>query len=675
MRRAIPILCVLSALAAAAGCKKAPPKAAEPKPSAAKPAEAKYDAVNRRDFNRLAVELYLPLFWVADADEDGALDPAELAVLWGMEDTRWHAWVKAGAFTETFAAAYAKVKARADGGPDLSGLAPDEKTRRETILRELSQGRPTVVANDFSSASAQDKAIVEHVLAAAVLIEQIHARQRGADGLAAKIPADDTASRAAFYRNQGPWCVAPKTESDPNCSALPDKPKQISGLYPAALQSEKFCEGLAERKDADKLMHQFFVVGGTADAPEAVPYSKAYAEQMTKISDHLEQAAAAIKTEDEAAFKAYLEAAAASFLSNEWQPADEAWSKMNVHNSKWYLRIGPDEVYFEPCSRKAGFHVSFARINQDSLAWQKKLDPVKGELETTLAKLAGKPYVARDVAFHLPDFIDIVINAGDSRSPHGATIGQSLPNWGPVANEGRGRTVAMTNLYEDPDSLAQLELQATSLLCADTMKTYTRSPEPQVMSTVLHEAAHNLGPAHEYEVNGKTASKIFGGPLASTMEELKAQTAALFFTDWLADKKLIEPEMAQKAHTRDVVWAFGHIARGMYTASGKPKPYSQLAAIQLGYLEKAGAATWRPEETAANGEDKGCLSLDQAKFPAAAKALMIEVAQIKARGDKKGALKLRADFVDADSRTARLETIKERWLRAPKASFVYAIKR
>ena len=37
------------------------------------------------------------------------------------------------------------------------------------------------------------------------------------------------------------------------------------------------------------------------------------------------------------------------------------------------------------------------------------------------------------------------LDAGDARAASGATIGQSLPNWGPVANEGRGRTVAMTD--------------------------------------------------------------------------------------------------------------------------------------------------------------------------------------------------------------------------------------
>ena len=46
-------------------------------------------------------------------------------------------------------------------------------------------------------------------------------------------------------------------------------------------------------------------------------------------------------------------------------------------------------------------------------------------------------YAARKVAFNFPDFIEIVLNAGDSRSALGAVMGQSLPNWGKVAQENR----------------------------------------------------------------------------------------------------------------------------------------------------------------------------------------------------------------------------------------------
>src|SRR5690606_37420512 len=186
-----------------------------------------------------------------------------------------------------------------------------------------------------------------------------------------------------------------------------------------------------------------------------------------------------------------------------WWPADEAWAKMDAKNSKYYLRIGPDEVYDEPCSTKALFHVSFGVINQGSVKWQAKLDPLKTDMEKALAALAGAPYKAREVSFKLPDFVDVARNAGDSRKAFGATIGQSLPNFGPVANEGRGRTVAMTNFYTDPDSIASLKETTESLFCKDAMALYTTDQEPQLMSTVLHEAAHNLGPAHQYKVGGK----------------------------------------------------------------------------------------------------------------------------------------------------------------------------
>jgi hypothetical protein len=319
--------------------------------------------------------------------------------------------------------------------------------------------------------------------------------------------------------------------------------------------------------------------------------------------------------------------------------------------------------------------VSFGLINQESLKWQQKLDPLKTEMENALATLAGKPYVARAVSFKLPDFVDIALNAGDSRKAFGATIGQSLPNFGPVANGGRGRTVAMTNFYTDPDSIATAKEQAESLFCKDTMAKWSSEQEPQLMSTVLHEAAHNLGPAHQYKANGKIDREAFGGPLASTLEELKAQTAALFFTEWLADKKQISREDADHAHVRDMFWAFGHISRGMYGENNHPKNYSQLAAIQVGSLVKQGAMTWKADEVAANGTDKGCFSLDLAKAPAAIKTLMTDVAQVKAKGDKARAEALIKEHVGAPGEKRPIhQTITERITRAPKASFVYSVK-
>jgi hypothetical protein len=636
-------------------------------------AQAPTERLSRADFNRHAVYLALPLFWIDDANGNGMPDPDEIATPWGVASPAPE-WIKDGKLTPAFQTAYDQIGALKAGGFKEEGLSAEEKARRAAVRAELDQGRPAIVKSDFRSAPAEEKALVTNVMEAAKLIERIYAKQNGVLDLARGLSKDDPASLFLFYRNQSPFCEQPKTEGDPACSALPGKVKKMSGMYPASVQQDpKFCETLAKNPDSKALFYQFATIAEEGGKLTAVPYTVAYKEEMTAISAGLKKAADGIANPAEAPLKAYLGAAAQAFLDNDWPKADEAWAAMNVSNSKYYLRIGPDETYSEPCSRKANFHVSFARINQDSLTWQKKLEPVKKEMETTLAKMAGAPYKARDVKFHLPDFIDIILNAGDSRNAVGATIGQSLPNWGPVAEKG-GRTVAMTNLYTDKDSLDALKTQVTSLFCRSVTADMSMDPGLLTMSTVLHEAAHNLGPAHEYKVSGKTDDVIFGGPLASTLEELKAQTSALFFVDWLVEKGIIDAKTASQSHVRDLFWAMGHTAQGMYDGNHKPKPYSQLAAIQIGYLLKAGAVQWNAEQPAANGQDKGCFALDMPKFKPAILELEKMVLAIKAKGDKAGAEKLLAEFVDGGGEWKTLkETLRERWLRVPKTSFLYAI--
>jgi hypothetical protein len=295
-------------------------------------------------------------------------------------------------------------------------------------------------------------------------------------------------------------------------------------------------------------------------------------------------------------------------------------------------------------------------------------------MEKTIAAMAGKPYRARKVQFRIPDFIDVVLNAGDQRSAHGATIGQSLPNWGEVAKKG-GRTVAMTNLYTDADSREQQTALMSSLFCKATNAQATTTPRESLISSLLHEEAHHLGPSHEYAVDGKVDDVIFGGTLASTLEELKAQTSSMFLTDWLVTKGVFTQEEAQKIQLRNIAWQFGHISRGMYTADGTPRNYSQLSAMQLGAFVKAGAVSWHAQEMAANGKDQGCIEIDFAALPEAVKSFEKTVLEIKASGDKARAEELKAQYVDAKDAFADMKkVIAERYLRAPKATFVYSVK-
>lgn len=607
-------------------------------------------ALPRADFNRLAAQADLPLFWKPSADENRPAAPADLEA--AGSPAALAKYVKDGAFTPEWDAAYARLV---------------EMRRLEAVRKELDQGRPNLVVTDLRKAPAADKTLARRIVAAARLIEDLYAAQTG--GAAWKQKLADAPSRALYARNQMPWCLAALTEHDPFCSAVPSFPARKSGAYPAALpQDGKMCDELRARPDGKSLLDPFTVVREKDGKLSAVPLIEAYGPKMKAVAVEL-RAAAAAQGQDEAALKAYLLGAAKGFETGDWAEADEAWSRMGSRNTKWYLRVAPDEVEFDPCQEKAGFHVSFAKIDQTSLAWQDKLMPIKQEMEDALAALIGPAYTARQAAFQLPDFIEMVVNAGDSRHATGATIGQSLPNWGKVAEENRRRTVVMTNLFEDPDSKKTAREKAADVLDAETLKDWAQDKEPGLIGVILHESAHNLGPHSDSRIGGKKPSEVFGGRLSSVLEEFKAQTAALWYVQLLKKKGLIDDALARRVLVHELAWCFGHIAQGYTTETGAPKPYAQLSAVQIGWLARAGALTWT---AGPDGVER--LKADFEKMPAAVESLMKKVGTVYASGDKAGAQALLDEFVSgAGAALVRQRDVRERLGKYPRESYRYTV--
>ncbi len=640
------------------------PAAEQPKKD--DPPAVTFNRIEREPFNRVAARLNLPVFWKADTNGNGAVDPDEVVML-RFYDTA-PVWTDDGVFTQAFLDAYEAIVNASESEP---GGSEGESARMAALWEELDQGKVTLIHNELELTEGE-KTFLEHMEKAVDLADKLHARQLGVWGMLEKIPPADAAARRVFTRNWGPACLAPKTAGNPACRVIEGVQKVPVDVYPAELQAQEgFCKTLMAHADKKDLMAPFTVVRQEGGKLVAVPYTKAYEDDMKAMSEELKAAAGALDPEKEAALVAYLNAAAAAFEDNNWEPVDEKWAAMNSGNSRWYVRVGPDETYWEPCNEKAGFHVTFAVINKGVGAWQEKLNPLRQEMENMMAKLAGPPYKAREVNFQMPDFIDIVYNAGDARKNMGAVIGQSLPNWGPVANEGRGRTVVMTNLYTDTDSMSLRAEQAKSLFTKESLNALNEKDVPGLIGIILHEAAHNLGPSHEYQVNGKKDSDVFGGPLATMLEELKAQTAALYYIDLLLKKELLTPEAAKTAYLDNIVWAMGHVSRGMYTESKLPRPYSHVSAIHVGFLMDEGAISWDAEALAANGKDKGAFVLDMEKFPAASEKLMQVSASIKGAGDKAKAEALVARYVDGE--LIPFAVVAERWLRHPRASFVYSL--
>jgi len=213
---------------------------------------------------------------------------------------------------------------------------------------------------------------------------------------------------------------------------------------------------------------------------------------------------------------------------------------------------------------------------------------------------------------------------------------------------------------------------ASSLLTSSAMVRYTDDAAPGLLGTILHEATHNLGPASEYRVAGRTAEDAFGGGMASMLEELKAQSGALYFVSFLLGRQVIDQALAEQIYVDSITWAFGHISRGMYTATGGRKAYSQLAAIQVGFLLDEGAITWDPNALAADGTHRGAFSFDFARLPGACQRMMERVVRIKATNDRAAAEALARRYVDGDRVPQAIITQRARAF--PQTTFVYAVE-
>jgi len=185
-----------------------------------------FDRVDRHAFNRAAVRLNLPLFWLSDSKGDGAVQPEEVASLlfYSTEDR----WVEDGRFTPHFEEVYELIVAEvARDESEVAGVDAVELERRRLVRRDLDYGIATLVAGDLRDLPEDHKAFVRRMLSAAELIDRIYGRQTGCEAMAERLPEGDSESRSMFRRNWGSRGVAPETERNPACSAIPGAPRRI----------------------------------------------------------------------------------------------------------------------------------------------------------------------------------------------------------------------------------------------------------------------------------------------------------------------------------------------------------------------------------------------------------------------------------------------------------------
>jgi hypothetical protein len=567
-----------------------------------------------------------------------------------------------------------------------------ELKRQETIAKELLKGVPLTIESDFRSENYtdSDRCFVKKFAEASLLIEDLYQTQRGTFRYKRNIPGNDTNSILLYERNQGVWCETEGLRLDPFCNADPSFPERKSDAYPADLKHDSdMCKSLRSEPNGTELISPFAVVRKNENGEGfiAIPFNnnKIYGHLMKKVASKLDDAAGCYSAQDEEKLQVYLRAAASGFRNNRWDEADIAWYNVNAGTSRWFVRIAPDETDYDICGEKAGFQAILATYSRKMSFWQEKLEPVMQKMEGELASLiAHTPYRERTIKIRIPEFIEIMINAGDSRKNLSGWSGKMLPNWGRLVDEGKTRAVLQVNLDDDKSIVEENRQRAGFLFSNNLMANYDLAQACGSLSIVLHALSHNIGPQMSYRVggaDGKDSRQIFGGRVATILEELKAKLLEIWLSQYLVENGIITHDQMTGEYINSLEYMYKAIA-----TNSPSENHRDLSIIVMNEFLKSGAV--RQSDDSSDRNISWELDADFNLFHESAEKLLNKVLELKVLGgdwvlnsnfqrfiDPQGATR----FITENTRDNSLKhdlirEMKKRFATIPLESFAYSVR-
>jgi hypothetical protein len=512
-----------------------------------------------------------------------------------------------------------------DASAEDATVPPPPSQTIQQITKMSDRFVPTPMKVNLSTLSKNDEQALAKLIEAARVMDAIFLKQAWSGNLAKlqELHADPTPLGEArlhyFWLNKGPW-----SEIDNQMPFLPGVPPRPDGanFYPEDMKKIEFEAWLVSLPaDQQETAKGFFsIIHRTSKSLELIPYSKAYAAELTKAAALLREAAALTEN---ASLKKFLELRAQAFLNDDYYASDVAWMDLDAPLE---VTIGPYETYND---KIFGYKAAFeAFIN------------IRDEVETNkLGFFAGK---LQEVENHLPidakyrnpkigalspiRVVNQVIASGDAGHAI-PTAAYNLPNDERVVKEKGSKRVMLKNIQEAKFKSVLVPIAGKLLSLEDEKYLDFNSFFTHILA---HELSHGIGP-HQIMLNGKSTSpRAELKELYSAIEESKADITSLFMLQYLFDhakNKNLKggKENERKLYTTYLASSFRTLRFGLGEAHGKGM------ALQLNYLLDKKAF-----EITSDGKFK----VNFSKVKAGVKDLTHDLLTLEATGDYAGAKKL-----------------------------------
>jgi hypothetical protein len=338
----------------------------------------------------------------------------------------------------------------------------------------------------------------------------------------------------------------------------------------------------------------------------ALPYSVAWADETIALYGHLQQAADAVAADD-AEFAGYLRARARDLLSDDYEAGDAAWVTSTFRRLN--AQIGAFETYDdELLGVRAAWSMSIL-VRRDA-----ESDAVAAALGGLQALHDALPVkVERRVRERIPVGVyDVVADFGQARGGNTASI---LPN-DPAHAARYGRVILMRdNIIRHPEAQGVAAATWRAAIAADQQGDL--QPEGSVQRTLWHEIGHYLGVDRTRD--GRDVSAALQDN-ADLFEEMKADLVSLHSIPRLQASGYYTPAQAH------AVYAAGILRVLQRNRPRRDQPYNTMQLMQWNWFLDRGVLVFDPASKR--------MRVDYGKYPDAVRALLAEVLELQAAGDR-----------------------------------------
>ena len=486
----------------------------------------------------------------------------------------------------------------------------------------LAQYAPTLLEADLSALSPQDRQVLELLVQAAQLMDEVFLRQVWVGNPTFRerlqgLEGEGVEAAWEFYRiNFGPWDRLAAFEP-----FIGDRPHpEGAGYYPSDMSEAEFEAWLeAHPEDREAFTGLHTVIRRREGGLVAVPYSREYREWLEPAAELLRRAASATRNESLARF---LRLRAEAFGSDDYFESDVAWMDLDAPVE---VTIGPYEVYEDQLfGYKAAFEAfvtvalpeESAKLERfkERLPWLERNLPIPEE-HKNLARGTESPIRV----------VDEVYVGGDAKAGV-QTIAFNLPNDERVREEKGSKKVLLRNIMRAKYDRILVPIAERVLAPADRERVSFQAYLDEVLH---HELSHGLGPG-KITVDGReTEVRLELKDLYSTLEEAKADVMGIYDILALIEEGEMPAELRETLEPTYVAGLFRSARFGVHEAHG------QGVVAQFNYLMEKGALAV---------DEEGRFRTVPARFPEAIRSLLREMLMLQARGDYAGTERFLAEY-------------------------------